>query len=334
MMPFSVIVPVRNEAENIGRILQRLEAQDYPKDLYEVIIIDDFSEDDTAKKVTQLSDSLESTIRLIQLNDENKQGKKHALTEGVRQAKHETILTTDADCWMNEGWLRAYNGAFIAELNMVAGPVSIEGKGLFGRLQQVEFAGLIGFGAVTIQKENPSMCSGANLGFRKRAFEEVGGYENNLFTPSGDDEFLLFNIMKKFPHSTKFLKSEKAIVFTRAHTELSAFMNQRTRWTSKWKYNKNWKVRLSAILFFFDYLIFYMALILGALGVINWMYILTVVVFRCLSLFVFVSPVNRFLQGRSSFIPLLIFQIIYPIHVLFMGLNSIFGSYTWKGRKY
>ena len=331
---FSVIIPVRNESENIEGILSCLENQSYPKELYEVLIIDDFSEDDTVDRVKKIAQSTNLSIQLIGLTDADCQGKKYALTEGVKQSKYDHIITTDADCRMEANWLKSYNNIFDQDLNMVAGPVSIDGNGLFGRLQQVEFAGLIGFGAVTLQEENPSMCSGANLGFKKDAFKAVGGYENNFFIPSGDDEFLLYNIMKKFPHSTKFLKESEAVVHTSGHTRLSSFINQRTRWTSKWKYNRNWKVRFGAVLFFLDYLFLFSALILMGIGKISSYYMVSVLLLRFSSLFLFVSPINRFLKGKSSLFPLLILQIIYPLHVLFMGMNSIFGTYTWKGRKY
>lgn len=334
LVPFSVVIPVRNEEDNIKEILNRLAAQDYPKDLFEVIVVDDFSDDQTVPIIHRLQEELKINIRLIHLEDTNKQGKKHALTAAVNAATHETILTTDADCWFDVDWIRAYNNAFDQKTNMVAGPVAIEGRSLFARLQQVEFAGLMGFGAVTIAYENPSMCSGANLGFRKQAFMKVGGYTNNLFTPSGDDEFLLFNIMRKFPHSTRFLKDDRAVVYTEAHQEIQSFINQRTRWTSKWKHNKNWKVRVCAVLFFMDYLLLYMALGFTLMGGIDPILLALIILARFLSMFLFVSPINRFMKGKNSFWPLLIFQIIYPLHVLFMGMNSIFGSYTWKGRKY
>ena len=334
LTPFSVIIPVRNEEANIEAILAQLANQDYPKELFEVIVVDDFSDDKTASIVQGLKEKLPIEVKLIQLTDHSKQGKKHALTAAVASAKFETILTTDADCSFENGWISAYNNAFEESINMVAGPVGIHGKGLFARLQQVEFAGLMGFGAVTISHENPSMCSGANLGFKKKAFEAVGGYVNNLFTPSGDDEFLLYNIMRKFPGTTRFLNDEQAVVSTSAHTKLTSFINQRIRWTSKWKYNKNWRVRLSAVLFFADYLIFYLLVGLTILGRLNPLILSAVFSARFLSMFLFVAPINRSLKGKSSFGPLLIFQIIYPLHVLFMGMNSIFGSYTWKGRKY
>ncbi|WP_420315671.1 glycosyltransferase [Ekhidna sp.] len=334
LRPFSVIIPVRNEEKNITHILKDLDNQKYPYDLFEIIVVDDFSDDKTIETVNELKSSLNVQTRLIKLDDKNSHGKKHALTAGVNAAKQEIILTTDADCSLEENWINSYNDAFDETTNMVAGPVGIQGNNLFSKLQQVEFAGLMGFGAVTISKENPSMCSGANLGFRKRAFEEVGGYSDNLFTPSGDDEFLLYNIMRRFPHSTRFMKTKNAVVTTPAHSKLSSFINQRIRWTSKWKYNKNPFVRLSAVLFFIDYLLFYVGIAGALFHEFNSLLIGSFIFLRFIAIWSFVGPVNSFLKGNNSFWPLLIFQIIYPLHVLFMGMNSIFGSYTWKGRKY
>lgn len=331
---FSIIIPVRNEVINIRHLLACLDKQDYPKSLYEVIVVDDFSEDGTLDHVEQFTRECKTKIKCISLADPLKKGKKHALTAGIKAARFDLILTTDADCTLGNQWLQSFNNAFDDSMNVVAGPVSIEGAGLFARLQQVEFAGLIGFGAVTIHHENPSMCSGANLGFRKRAFEDVGGYENNLFTPSGDDEFLLYNIMRAFPQSARFLKQEKAIVHTKAHLNLTSFLNQRIRWTSKWKHNKNWKVRLGAVLFFFDYLLFYGAVAGALAGFIPPYFLVGVLTTRFLAMWAFAGSVNYFLGGKPSGWPLFIFQIIYPLHVLFMGMNSIFGTYTWKGRRY
>ncbi len=331
---FSIVVPVRNEENNIKQLLAGLDNQDYPNDSFEVIIVDDFSTDQTISAIRGIKDSLDTNVRIIELANKDEQGKKHALTAGILASEFDTILTTDADCSLGPNWIKSYNDAFEESTNMIAGPVAIYGEGMFARLQQVEFSGLMGFGAVTISRENPSMCSGANLGFRKKAFEKVGGYTDNLFTPSGDDEFLLYNIMHAFPNSTLFLKNKDAVVNTPAHTKLRSFINQRVRWTSKWKFNKNWKVRLSAILFFLDYLVFYGAIVGSITGLLDPAFTLSVIALRFVSIYLFVAPINNFMKGKASFWPLLIFQIIYPLHVLFMGMNSIFGSYTWKGRKY
>jgi len=330
---FTVIIPARNEESVIVGVLACLASQDYDKSDYEVIVVNDFSDDGTEKVVHECIEKFDLDLRLISLSDPNKQGKKYALTEGVAHSKFDFILTTDADCQMGPMWI----SSFVEKANnyeFIAGPVALKGRGLFARLQQAEFSGLLGFGAVTLEHDNPSMCSGANLGFSKKAFEVVGGYEDNINIPSGDDEFLLYNITEKFPGKASFLKNKASLVITPAHDSLQQFINQRKRWTSKWKYNKNRILRFVAIMFFLDYL-FYFLFLLVCLA--NWdllCYLGVIMIARFGVERLFIGSVNSFVGNRKTGLALLVLQIIYPIHVLFMGVNSIFGNYTWKGRKY
>jgi len=201
-----------------------------------------------------------------------------------------------------------------------------------GRKQKVEFSGWVGFGAVALAANNPSMCSGANLAFRKQAFFEVGGYKSNIDIPTGDDEFLLYDILQKHPKSGHFLKNKDAIVTTKAHVSFHSFFNQRSRWISKWKYHKNKGLRVLAILFFFDYFIL-IAFLLNLAGIVFWIP-LGILLIRFISDSVFLSSISQFLGIKKSGLATFLLQIFYPIHVFFMGLGSIFGRYTWKGRSY
>lgn len=330
---FSVIVPVRNEQDNIDNLLTSLSLQEYPIEKFEVIVVDDFSNDQTVTTVSETLKGLGIDARLVSLQDTERAGKKYAITMGVEQAKFDYILTTDADCKMGSDWIRSYADSFGSN-KMMAGPVAMKGDSWFDRLQKVEFAGLIGFGAVTIGDNNASMCSGANLGFLKKAFLEVKGYENNIHIPSGDDEFLLYEIMKAFPYQAEFIKDKRCIVTTPTHNSLGKFWNQRTRWTSKWKHNRNWKLRSTAILFFLDYLLVIL-LILGAIfDVVSGFSVAILLILRFAADCFFLIPLNQFINNKSFLVPILTLQIIYPIHVLLMGVQSIFGGYTWKGRRY
>lgn len=331
---FSVVIPVRNEDANIRAILGDLENQTIDKIKFEVIVVDDFSTDDTNKKVKELIESLDLNLKIVSLNDPTIHGKKNALTRGIREAKNEIILTTDADCRMGERWIESYEYAFAKETQIVAGPVALEGKGLFADMQMTEFAGLIGFGGVTLSSNNASMCSGANLGFRKEAFEEVGGYQGNIEIPSGDDEFLLYDIVKIYPGSGRFLKSVFGTVRTKTQPTFESFRNQRSRWTSKWKYNKNWKLRLTAVLFFMDYLLFLIAVVGTIFDHFSLAYLIILFVLRLAANFTLLKQVSNFLNHSNVFGPLLLLQLFYPFHVLVMGIRSLFGGYTWKGRSY
>lgn len=331
---FSIIIPARNEEANIRKIILDLENQTTEKTKYEVIVVDDFSTDETKKLVSEFIETTNVDLKLLELNDPKLLGKKNALTKGIEEAKNEIILTIDADCRVESKWVESYARAFNNNTQIVAGPVSLEGKGIFANMQMTEFAGLIAFGGVTLSSNNPSMCSGANLGFRKSAFNAVGGYQGNLGIPTGDDEFLLYDIIKKYPGSGRFLKSKEGIVKTKTQPTFQSFLSQRSRWTSKWKYNKNWKLKLTAVLFFIDYL-FFLAAVLGTIfGYFMPVFIGVIFLLRFLANYTLVKKASNFLDHNSVLGPLILLQLFYPFHVLIMGVKSIFGGYTWKGRTY
>lgn len=331
---FSVVIPVRNESQNLPQMVGDLANQLYELTNFEVIIVDDFSEDDTAKVMQELLQNTPISLRYIQLEASSEGGKKRALSKGVQAAVHDIILTTDADCRLPSTWLAAYNNYFVNGINMVAGPVMLTGSSLFLKIQQLEFAGLIGFGGVTISKNIPSMCSGANLGFRKTAFLEVGGYKNNLFIPSGDDEFLLFNIMSQFPRSVSFMKDMEGMVCTQGHTSWKQFLNQRIRWTSKWKYHRNPVHKLLSAFFFLDHVLQLVLLFGAVFHLFPWQTVALLLSVRMISSAGFIAVVHTFFKRPFNPLLFLALHIFYPLHVLFMGLSSIFGRYTWKGRKY
>jgi cellulose synthase/poly-beta-1,6-N-acetylglucosamine synthase-like glycosyltransferase len=331
---FSVIIPARNEALCIEEVIRDLQQQTYDKSKYEVIVVDDFSLDKTREKIQELIKSTTIDLKLVPLVDPLQVGKKNALTKGIQVAKNEIILTTDADCRLGDRWIESYSKAFSKNTQIVTGPVLLKGSGFFSKLQMTEFVGLIAFGGVTLSSNNPCMCSGANMGFRKEAFVEVGGYLSNIQIPSGDDEFLLFDIMKRFPQSGRFLKSREGIVITHTQASYTDFLNQRFRWISKWKHNKNWKLQLTAILFFIDYFLILIALIGVIFNAFTFQFFGMLMMLRFLSNYLLLKSTGNFLEHKLIFLPLVLLQIIYPFHVLFMGLLSIFGRYTWKGRKY
>jgi len=126
---FSIIIPARNEAQNIKALLDGILVNDYPTSLYEVIVIDDFSEDETAAIVKSFA---QENINLISLADHIHEGerinafKKKALEVAIQQVKYDWIITTDADCLVLKDWLKTLD-AFIqthSQTQLIAAPVS------------------------------------------------------------------------------------------------------------------------------------------------------------------------------------------------------------------
>src|SRR5436309_2696283 len=102
----SVIIPARNEEANIGVLLQALQQQTYPRELFEVIVVDDHSEDDTVAVVKQFKE-----VKLLSVASNNINSfKKKAIETGITAATNELIVTTDADCRAPADWLQTIAG--------------------------------------------------------------------------------------------------------------------------------------------------------------------------------------------------------------------------------
>ncbi|MFC7668241.1 glycosyltransferase family 2 protein [Hymenobacter humi] len=135
------------------------------------------------------------------------------------------------------------------QANFISGPVLLTGPNSFLQLLiGLEFAGLVGVGAACLTRQQPTMCNGANLAYRRTAFEAVGGFADNLHVASGDDEFLLHKIHAAFPGSAYFLADAAAIVRTAAPLTLRALLRQRVRWASKWRHYQSAAPRRLALL--------------------------------------------------------------------------------------
>lgn len=330
----TVIIPVRNEADNLPALLRDLAAQTHPN--FEVIVADDSSTDGTA----ELAEGFYALFRLrvLRLRDEpTSSPKKRAIRQALRLANGPLIVTTDGDCRVGPDWLRSlaqfyeHNGA-----RLISGPVTFmpgSGGAFFTRLQVVEFASLIGSGAVTMALSRPSLCNGANLCYEKAAFEAVDGFSGNEHLASGDDEFLMHKIAARFPGHVHFLKDRRAIVCTDAHQTIGAFYRQRRRWASKWRHYRDWRVSGLAVAVF-------LANVAPVIGAITWsMGWMSGAAFG-LQLFlkfsveaVFLALVLRFLGQARSILWIPVTQVIYPAYVTFFGLTAQGKGYRWKGRK-
>jgi poly-beta-1,6-N-acetyl-D-glucosamine synthase len=331
----SILIPVRNEAENIQQLLFDINEQSYPTAHFEVIVIDDYSEDGTAMIVQKLIPIVRFDLKYIAPSGNS--GKKAAIERGITTAVFDYIVTTDGDCSVKRDWLASYASAYEStDAVMITGPVSMTGKGLLAGLQMVEFSALIGFGAAALKSGNPSMCNGANISYSKSVFQEVGGYQGNEQIPSGDDEFLLQKVFKKYPNRIHFLKSERAIVSTLAKESISGLINQRVRWSSKWKFHKSWFIKTSAVFAFVDYLLFIGSVFMTIFGWLDVQVFAMIVALRWLVDSTYVYIVARFFKisfFKTASITIAL-EIFYPLFVALLGIASIFGKYSWKGRKY
>lgn len=331
----TVIIPVRNEADNILLLLRDLEGQTYPKQLFEVLIMDDFSEDGTTALVQKFGDRSQLQLKLVQLNNYvNLKGKKDAVKKGVELAAGELLVFTDGDCRVQPAWLSLFAQTYTTRgAWFISGPVSFEHTAtLFQKMQLVEFASLIGIGGASIALGKPNMCNGANLAYTKEAFELVGGFAGNEGVASGDDEFLLHKVHERHPSKIAFLRHPEAIVFTEARKTLRGFIAQRVRWASKWKAYQNMNVQLVALVVFLVNALLFLAIPAILLGLLPFRLFVAAYVIKFAVDFLFLKRILRFLEKAGYLWYMLPLQLVYIPYIVFTAICGLFGRYSWKGR--
>jgi cellulose synthase/poly-beta-1,6-N-acetylglucosamine synthase-like glycosyltransferase len=331
---FTVIIPARNEAANIKTCVESVLAQDYPADAFEIIVIDDFSDDDTAIIVQALSQQYPQ-VRLLQLKDHCKEGetlayKKKAIEIAVSVAKGDWILTTDADCVVPARWLLLYN-AYIQEHHpcFIAAPVMfIKTAGILNQFQLLDFLALQGITAAAVGAGKHSMSNGANLGFEKAAFIAVGGYQGVDHIASGDDMFLMHKMKQTLHKPVGYLFHPDAIVLTATMDTWKGFIMQRIRWASKARYYDDHSIMLVLTLVYLFNLSFLLLVFMG-----SWSTLIIALAFKTFFELFFLDPVAKFFKMK----PELRFFVFYqPIHIAYNIAAGLFGqlkTYSWKGRK-
>ncbi|MDI1321815.1 MAG: glycosyltransferase [Algoriphagus sp.] len=326
----SVLIPCRNESENIHRLAGEFKRLHYPN--LELIFVDDHSEDDTYELIEAAACS---DLRIVPLRSPG-EGKKAALEFAIDQANGEIILCSDADCSFPENWVKGMVSQFDnQEIQLVAGPVIVTDNGRFlGAFQQADWASNLLVSAYFFSKSKPLMCSGANLAYRKSAFLDVLGYEGNRDFSSGDDEFLLKKIVKKYGASScVYLPFVENLVQTKPEPNWKAFINQRVRWAGKWKAHRSYSHAVSAVFSFLAQLVWmgsFGLLTLGSLGILIFGMVWTS---KILAEKRSLGKVLRIFGIKHRKIEFVLTSFIHPIYVLAVGLGAIQGNFTWKGRR-
>jgi cellulose synthase/poly-beta-1,6-N-acetylglucosamine synthase-like glycosyltransferase len=334
----SVVIPARNEGRNIGACIDAILAQVYPEDLFEIIVVDDHSEDNTADLVAEYPDK---NLRCIKLADHLEDGKpvnafkKAAIAAGISRSNGELIVTTDADCIAPNTWLLHLAAIYEQQQPaMIVAPVIFSTNHTLVQLfQLIDFMSMQGITAAAHALNLGNMSNGANLAFRRTTFDRVGGYAGIEHLASGDDYLLTMKISRSVPGSIAYLKSVNATVRTAPQPDWRSFIQQRIRWASKsGKYNDP---KLTAILILV-YLFNLSFLVLGIACLFRdtlLFAMLAMLATKILAEYYFLIPVSRFFHKDWS---LRYFPFLQPLHILYIitaGFLGMIGGYEWKGRK-
>lgn len=334
---FSIIIPARNEEENIANCINSIINQNYPHQLFEIIVVDDHSTDNTPAIVASFQQK-DSKIKLIKLEDvlQGKQlnaYKKKAIELAVNQAEGNWIITTDADCILQTNWLLLYDEYIVkTKCLFVAAPVVFaKQNSVLSNFQFIDFMALQAATAATVSIGLHSMCNGANLAYEKNVFFEVGGFKGVDNIASGDDMFLMNKIKTKHPNKIGYLFSKYAIARTLPMKTWSGFINQRIRWASKAdKYEDKSLLPVLLAVYLFNFCLFMMFFLGLFSGKILGLLILLLTV-KTLVEWSYMKVASNFF-GEILFAE---FAILQPVHIVYMvvaGWLGKFGSYKWKDR--
>jgi len=331
----SVIIPFRNEEKNLIKSLESISSQDYAVANFEVIYVDDNSDDNSVKVLEEKNNLSNVRIMKSPVPLEERGHKKQALKYAIENCKGEIIITTDADCVHNKNWISTMVSMFDKETGFVSGPVEfISNKTLFSELQKIEFSSLILVGAGLIGIKQPIICNAANLGFRKTVFDEVGGYEDNLNISSGDDEFLMQKISHQTNYKVKFCSDKNAISFTNPNESIDEFYQQRKRWASKGLYYVQRKTVAKLVLIFLFYIGLITQLFLGIFSDLIFLYSLKIsFILKIIFEYLIVVRKGKKLFGKHKTFHFIIAEFLHIPYILVAGISGIFGNYKWKGRK-
>ncbi|CAM4354396.1 glycosyltransferase family 2 protein [Flavobacterium terrigena] len=324
---FSIIVPFRNEAENLPFLLESIEKLNYPKELFEVILVDDESEEKY---------DLRSTIydlKIILNQRKSNSPKKDAIETAIQIAKYNWIVTTDADCEVPENWLAIFDTEIQnKKAKMCVGSVGYTTEtGFLHDFQNNDFLSLQGATAGSFGIEKPFMCNGANFAYEKGFFETLNGFEGNNNLASGDDVFLLQKALKSAPDKITYLGNLN-IVLTKSCDSWKALTNQRVRWASKTSAYNNWYPKILGIIVFLTNLSGLLLLVapfykLETLQLAIYFWVLKFGIdfmFLKFSAAYFRLPFKNFL---SSF-------LVYPFFTVLVVVKALFGKFEWKERRF
>lgn len=330
----SIIVPFRNEEKNIERTYVNLTAQNYPTNKYEIIFVNDSSEDKSLELLKSLPEK--RSVKTLSVPDKfsSNAHKKRAIRFGIENSKGDIIVTTDADCVHQKDWLKNLLKFFDDQTGFVSGPVEfLPQKNLFGKIQRLEFSSLVITGAGLIGSNYPTICNAANLAYRKSVYEEVQGFEHQMDLSSGDDELLMQKIKKDTNYKIKFAAEKNSIVFTDANSTLKEFFFQRKRWASKGLFysDKNLIVKLILIYLFYLgislQLIF--SLIISSLFLVS---LLISILIKSSFEYLVLYRGKRILSDKKILNVFLITEFFQIPYILIAGIAGVFGNYKWKGR--
>lgn len=325
---FSIIVPFRNEAENLAILLDSFSKLNYPTNLFEVILVDDESETKFKVQTLKFKVSVLNNIRV------SNSPKKDAIVSAMNVVNTDWVITTDADCVVNTNWLLTIDNYIQNhKVAMIAGAVTYDCSNSFiHQFQQLDLASLQGATIGSFGMGKGFMCNGANLAYTKTLFQDLNGFNGNDKIASGDDVFLLQKAIAQFPEQVHYLKSKNNIVTTKPLNDWRSLFYQRVRWASKTTSYQSSFGKFLGFVVLMGNLCWILAVGFWIFGLISIENIIVLSLLKFSVDAVLIFKTNTFLAQKSRYF--ILSSLFYPFFSVCVAFYSLFGKYKWKGRQF
>ncbi len=334
----SVIVAARNESENIESLMASLIAQDYPADMYEIIVVNDDSKDGTADLVKKIiMETKQPLIKLLHTSNRDQviSPKKHALALGISESSGEILLLTDADCSPPRRWISGMVSRFTPSVGMVIGYSSYELpqlRGVGAYLMALDSLSLAAVAAGTSGWGKPATCTGRNLAYRKNVYREVAGFEEIKDFISGDDDLFLELVLRKTNWIVRYALASDLVVPTKILKSFRRFYHQRLRHASKGMHYAKNKIAVLVGIYLFNLMLF---ILIPYTLFAHHLFEIPLLCFGLKTILEFHLLTQFAIQMRRLKL-LIVFPLAALFHVPYVvifGAMGQFAKFNWKGRQ-
>lgn len=336
---YSVIIPFRNEEKSLPALLESISKLNYPKDLFEIIFVDDDSGDASVDQIRIKWVSSEKTpvnFTVIKNIRTSNSPKKDAITLAVSQAKNNWIVTTDADCVLPNCWLESFD-ACIKKHNpqLIVGPLTYaHPQGFLENFQLLDVLSLQGATIGSFGNRHPFLCNGANLAYKKELFKTLNGFEGNSKIASGDDIFLLEKALHKNANKVQYLKCRATVVSTFALNSWSDLIEQRVRWAAKSSASQNPFGKVAGLIVFAQNALLVGGILLTATEILQPQFLMFIFLLKFSVDFLLIYKSADFFRQRNHLNYYFLSAFCYPFFSVYVVFIAVFKGFRWKDRSY
>lgn len=321
--PLSVIIAARNESKNLQNNLRSILEQDYPD--FEVIVVNDCSWDDTQKVLEEMEEQYKH-LHVSQLIEQEKYptGKKFAVTIGIKAAKNDLLVFTDADCIPSGNqWLRRIQSRFTGSTDIVLGYSPYQKQSGFLNLY-IRFETFMTalFYLSSALKKNTFMGVGRNLAYRKDLFFHHKGFANHQHIMSGDDDLFINQAATKNNVAVEI--SEESFVYSEPKKDFGSWMHQKSRHMTTGKYYKP-SHKLMLGIYYSSLFLFYVSLVAALIiNLETWPIVVGIYALRLISQEIIFYLAAKKLKCTSILVSLPLLDLLYVFYLLIFGIKGLF----------